>query len=440
MRLASLFTFGLLMFATERLMAEQSAPATQPTPEIYRKLADEVESNLQREILGKWFPGSFDDKGGFLQDYSEDWSPAASEAKGIVYESRLTWTSAEAAMRYPAKADMYKTQSRHGVAFLAGKMWDQKKGGFFWAVDDDGNPVGALGARKQGYGNAFGIFGAAVSYKATHDAAALDLAQKAFRWYDEHGHDAKNGGYLEVILDDPANATQDADADPIGAGANGKSMNTSIHVLEALTALYDVWPDPTVRARLQEMFEVVRDKIYAEPGHLVLFFTADWKPRPTEDSYGHDVETAYLLTEAAAALGIPDDPTTWLKARRLVDHSQQYGVDNIHGGLYNAGGVSGGDYADQREWWVEAEWLNALLLMHERYGHETPQYWNAFVQQWNWINQFGIDKVHGGWYPRLYNDGSPVPHAKSDIWTDCYHQARAMMNVSTRLRHLAEVK
>ncbi len=438
MRLASLFTFGILMFATDRLMAEQSAAATQPTPEIYRRLAGEVETNLQREILDKWFPVSFDEHGGFSQDYAEDWSPVASDSKGIVYESRLTWTSAEAAMRFPVKANKYLALTHHGLTFLADKMWDHKNGGFFWAVDDDGNPAGAQGARKQGYGNAFGIFGAAVNYQASRDTAALELAKKAFRWYDEHGHDAKNGGYLEVVLDDPAaSQNDDADADPIGAGANGKSMNTSIHMLEALTALYEVWPDPTVRARLQEMFEIVRDRIYSEPGYLVMFFSADWKPRAGEDSYGHDVETAYLLTEAAAALGIPDDPVTWLKARRLVDHSLQYGLDHMRGGLYNEGGVSGGDYADQREWWVEAEWLNALLLMHERYGQETLQYWNAFVQQWNWINQYGIDKVHGGWYPRLNNDGSPAPHAKSDEWTDCYHQARAMFNVSSRLRHLA---
>jgi len=440
MRLASLFTFGLLMFANEGLMAERSSPSTQPTPEVCRRLAADVETNLQREILDKWFPAAFDEHGGFFQDYGEDWSPAAGESKGVVYESRLTWTAAEAAMRFPAKADMYLAQTRHGLAFLAEKMWDHQKGGFFWAVDDDGNPAGAIGARKQGYGNAFGIFGAAVSYKATHDAAALDLAKKAFRWYDQHGHDAKNGGYLEVVLDDSAAENPIGDADPIGAGAKGKSMNTSIHMLEALTALYEVWPDPTVRGRLEEMLDIARDRIYAEPGYLVMFFDADWKPRPGEDSYGHDVETAYLLTEAAAALGIPDDPTTWLKARRLVDHALQYGLDRDRGGLYNEGGITGGDYADQREWWVEAEWLNALLLMHERYGRETPQYWNAFIQQWNWINQYGIDKVHGGWYPRVYNDGSPVPHAKSDAWTECYHQGRAMFNVSARLRSLADAK
>ena len=55
MRLAGLFTFGLLMFATERLMAEQSAPSTQPTPEVFLRLAAEVETNLTGTF---WINGS----------------------------------------------------------------------------------------------------------------------------------------------------------------------------------------------------------------------------------------------------------------------------------------------------------------------------------------------------------------------------------------------
>ncbi len=312
----------------------------------------------------------------------------------------------------------------------------------FWGVDDAGNPAGPGGAIKEAYGNAFGIFAAATNYQVTHDQTALDLAQRAFHWFDQHGHDAKNGGYLEVVPDG-SGATDElisGGVNPIGVHADEKSMNTSIHVLESLTALYEVWPDPEVKSRLNEMFEIVRDRIYADPGYLVQFFSADWRPRPSNDSYGHDVETAYLLTEAASALGIPQDAKTWTEARRLVDHALQYAVNTEHGGLYDFGGIAGGDYAAEREWWVQAEWLNALLLMHQHYGRETPQYWNAFVEQWNWIKQYEIDKVHGGWYPRLFNDNRAVPLPKSDAWTDCYHQARAMLNVSARLRQLADVK
>jgi cellobiose epimerase len=415
--------------------AQTSAPTASPSPEVYRRLADDIEFNLQNQILDKWFPAAFDERGGgFFQNFNEDWSRGPIDFKGVVYESRLTWTSAQAATRFPQRSAMYLAQTRHGLAFLADKMWDAHDGGFFWSVDDAGQPAPRDGSLKQGYGNAFAIYSAAASYEVTHDPAALDLAKKGFVWYDDHAHDAKNGGYFETA----AAAGPQLDApNPVGAFPGGKSMNTSIHLLEALTGLYAVWPDPVVHARLHEMFEIVRDRVYADPGYLHMFFTAAWRPIGSRDSYGHDVETAYLLTEAAAALGIPDDARAWTAARNLVDHALQVGVDSVHGGLYNEGAISSGDYTPLKDWWVQAEGLNAFLLMHERYGRETPRYWDAFLTQWDFIQRHQIDLIHGGWYPEVRPDGTPVPGPKSDEWTECYHQGRAMLNVSAMLRKMA---
>lgn len=420
--------------------ADPGAPTVRPTPATYRRLADETESNLREQILAKWFPRAIDEKGGgFFQNYGEDWSPGRAGAKGVVYESRLTWTAAQAAIRFPAQAAMFTAAARHGLDFLALKMWDQKNGGFYWSVDDHGNPTTGRGANdgsaKQEYGNGFAVYAASAVYKLTKDPAALELAKQGFLWYDEHGHDPVNGGYFEILTTDGKPNTAATPA--VGGGANSKTMNSSIHMLEALNALYEIWPDARVKARLQEMFEISRDKTVADPGYLIQYFSADWKPRVNADSYGHDVETAFLLSEAAAALGIPDDARTWSAGRKLVDHALAVGWDTTHGGLYNSGNIEGGDYAPSREWWVHAEMLNALLLMHERYGRETPRYWNAFVAQWDWIDKYGIDRTNGGWWPRVNNDGTPVHGAKSDAWTECYHQGRSMLNVSERLRRLA---
>lgn len=411
-----------------------------PAPETYRRLADEVEANLKGQVLAKWYPWAVDEKGGgFFQNYSEDWSPGRAGSKGVVYESRLTWTAARAATRFPEQRAMYTAAARHGLEFLAGKMWDQKNGGFYWSVDDDGRPTtgrgGNDGSAKQAYGNGFAVYATAAVYRLTKDPAALDLARKGFRWYDEHGHDAVNGGYFEILTTDGKPNLMATPA--VGGGANSKSMNSSIHMLEALTSLYEIWPDPVVKARLHEMFEISRDKTIAEPGYLIQYFSVDWKPRMNADSYGHDVETAYLLIEAAGASGIPEDARTWAAGKKLVDHALAVGWDKTHGGLYNSGDIGGGNYATTREWWVHAEVLNALLLMHERYGRENPQYWDAFVAQWEWINHYGIDRRNGGWWPRVNNDGTPVHGAKSDSWTECYHQGRSMLNVSERLRRLA---
>jgi mannobiose 2-epimerase len=87
---------------------------------------------------------------------------------------------------------------------------------------------------------------------------------------------------------------------------------------------------------------------------------------------------------------------------------------------------------------VQAEGLNALLTMHERFGgRETPRYWEAFEREWSFIRQFQIDAAHGGWYNTVSAEGKPrAGAAKSDRWMEGYHQGRAMMNVTATLRRL----
>ena len=97
-----------------------------------------------------------------------------------------------------------------------------------------------------------------------------------------------------------------------------------------------------------------------------------------------------------------------------------------------------GEVRTEKIWWVEAEQLNALLLLHERFGKDTGKYWDDFVKQWGWISKSPVDHVHGGWWATVRADGTPVSRVKADMWTECYHQARAMMNVTDRLRGLAK--
>ncbi len=425
-----------------------SAVNATPVAADYLRMAAAVESNLRQHILGHWYPASVDtEKGGFFQDFTEDWTRSPRGTKGVVCQSRLTWTAAAFAMHAPAEAETYLAHARHGLKFLSDHQWDAKHGGFFWGIGPTGKPPTPTDAQRLAYGSAFGMYAAATTYKATQDPAALELAKKAFLWFDGQSHDAKNGGYLEVAVtsDETPPPPGEPATNPIGAKADEKSMNSSIHILEALTALYGVWPDPVVKSRLNEMFEITRDKIYADPGYLRLYFTVDWKPRVTEDSYGHDVETAFLLVEAATALGMPEDAKTWRAARNLIDHALKVGADPVTGALYDSGPVDGIEtggpeavaYKKEKIWWVEAEWLNALLLMHEKFGAETPIYWDAFVKEWDWISNHQVDAVHGGWLKTVNADGSNPHEIKGDGWTECYHQGRAMMEVSERLKKLA---
>jgi cellobiose epimerase len=217
-----------------------------------------------------------------------------------------------------------------------------------------------------------------------------------------------------------------------------KSMNTHIHLLEALTQLYEVWKDDLLRQRIEELVTIVRDKICVEPGAMNLYFTNAWQPYPDHDSYGHDVETAFLMLEAEDVLGKGHDPRTERMARMLVDHALHYGWDGKLGGFYGEGATTGEPEEKTKEWWVEFEGLNALLLMHERYGRQTDVYFKAFQLQWNFIQKYQIDSEFHGVYPLVGADGVPVATEKGSIWKAAYHDGRALLNVYGRLNRLAE--
>jgi mannobiose 2-epimerase len=424
---------------------EKAATYLPPTAESYRKLANETETAFRRDVLGVWFPRTIDsEKGGFHSDFARDWRPTRSGGKFSVFQARMTWIAAQVALRRPDLREQFLPYARHGLAFLADVLWDKEQGGFFWGLDDDGHVSPVFTDRKHLYGMSFCIYGAAAAYQATQDPRALDLAQRGFRWIEDHAHDATNGGYFEWLTREGKPILGDKDAvrpDPTAVSAfpvGYKSMNTHIHLLEAFSQLYEVWKDETLRARLEELLTVVRDKVAVDPGVLNLYFTPEWRAVADHDSYGHDVETAYLMLETEDVLGHGHDPKTERMARKLVDHALALGWDEAHGGFYREGTAFGKAEDTTKEWWAEVEGLNALLLMHERYGKQSDLYFKAFQRQWHFIRDHQIDGEFRGFYTLTAADGTPTADLKGSIWKAAYHDGRALLNVTERLRHLAD--
>ncbi len=415
------------------------------SPPTYLKFAAETENMLHDDVLNVWFLRSIDDQhGGFYSVFSREWQPGKSQGKFSVFQGRMTWIASEMILRRPETKDQFLPIAEHGLQFLNDVLWDKQYGGFFWGVEDDGRTSDLFGAGKEMYGESFGLYGAAAAYQATHNPKALALVQNEFRWMEQHAHDSKNGGYFELLTREGKPVETDANGMPGGNASRGgflagyKSMNTHIHLLEALSQVYEVWKDDTVKARLQELLAIVRDKICVDPGVMNLFFTNDWRPIPDHDSYGHDVETAYLMLEAEDVLGAPHDPRTGRMAKLLVDHALAFGWDEKLGGFYGDGTTFGLPEDKTKEWWVEMEGLNALLLMHENYGRQTDVYFKAFQKQLDFIEKYQRDSEFHGFYQRIGEDGRPASMDKGQIWKAAYHDGRALLNVSDRLKSLAE--
>jgi cellobiose epimerase len=419
------------------------------SPEAAR-LRTKLYDLLSQELTRHWYPhGVNNRRGGFHQSMTRDWSLRPDENAFLVYQARMTWTAAAFAAFSGAHHDEFVGYARHGIAFLDDRMRDKEQGGFHWIVGAAGTLDPRLGDEKHVYGTAFVVYAASVVRQVIGDERALKVARDAFDWLEQHAHDPKHGGYFEAIRRDgtpilswQASAPLSQRTDRLGVYYGFKSMNSHIHLLEALTELAKVDDRPIVHERLRETFLIVRDRIAVEPGALNLYLTPDWRAIPAHDSFGHDVETAYLLVEAARELKLPDDPQTWQVARLLVDHALEWGWDEQYGGFYDKGESFGGGAFDLKKvWWTQAEGLNTLLLMHQYDKRRTDRYSKAFWKQWAFIEKHMIDPIDGGWYAETTRDGRLIGNGdKANQWKANYHTSRALMNVVRTLDTLAGAK
>jgi len=419
-------------------------------------LSDSLEQSLFKYILEPWYPLVIDTvNGGYHSNFAHDWSREENSGnRALVQQARHVWATSLIYEIYPGKEE-YLDYASLGFRFLKDQMWDPEFGGFFAYTTQEGTPVENSIHEKKVYGQAFAVYGLSKYYNVSLDPEALDLVKKTFLWLEEHVHDQEYGGYFETLKRDGSPVRE---ADPEGGpgaflSAGIKDYNSSIHVMEALTELYRVWPDSLVRIRLEEMFYLIRDTFVHPDGYLQLFFEPDWtlvrrQAAQEEDeegqwflnhfTYGHDVETAYLLLETAHVLGWGEDAQTHHIARQLVDHSLASGWDTINGGFFDAGVATEEGIRiinNHKSWWGLVEGMNALLLMHTLYPDDSRDYYALFLQAWEHIDQYLIDKTYGGWY-NAATDTHPetVRQAKSHIWKTTYHNARGMIHCIQMLR------
>lgn len=415
-------------------------------------LVTEFKKALSEDLLEAWYPRTIDkENGGFYSNFSHDWQLEGNQDKMIVSQARHVWTNSKAS-EFDPSSEVYRNAAAHGFGFLKSKFWDRTYGGFYDLVDQEGNVIvdGNYSRYKRTYGNAFAIYALAAYYSVSKDEEALALAKESFLWLEKYAHDSLYGGYFpsltrvgEVVSEDTGASFYE------NVGVLYKDQNTSIHLLEAFAELYKVWPDKRVEARLKEMLHIIRDVIATEPGYLQLFFYRDWKPVSLRDSsetiikanflidhvsFGHDIETAFLMLEASHVLGNFEWEQTLQVAKTLVDHTIQNGFDQQIGGIYDQGYYFNQQkkitIVDERKnWWAQAEALNSLLLFSRLFPGEAL-YKKLFLKQWRYIQQYLIDEEFGGWYAYGIDSEPKAKYwQKAQVWKAAYHDGRALMNV-----------
>jgi mannobiose 2-epimerase len=408
-----------------------------PRPFTMLSLLPDLRARATRELTGNilpfWARHAFDPAtGNLIGRLAHDLRSFDDAPRHVVLCSRILWTFAAAQQVAPSPA--WLAAGEKALALLDTSFTDPVHGGVYWSLHPDRS---VASDRKQVYAQAFTIYGLAEWFSATGDTSALARAQAIFQLLETHARDRRLGGYIEALsrdwgaLDDMRLSDKDLNSP--------KSMNTLLHVLEAYTKLLRVWPDPTLRSALQTLVTNLLDKVYTETPfpRFALFFDLEWRSLNDIISYGHDIETSWLLCEAADALGDPAltarVQTIALKMARAV---LAHGVDADGSLFYD--GTAAGVRNDEKHWWVQAEavvgFFNAWQLTREE------PFLDAALRTWTYIEQKVVDAKYGEWFAVLARDGTPRPDypefadsCKIGPWKCPYHNARSAIELMRRI-------
>lgn len=386
------------------------------------ELRDEAKEHLTNRIIPFWEGLKDDEFGGFYGWLSYDLELDKKAEKGCILNSRITWFFSNA---YTLLKDGKLLEyARHGYEFLKEKCLDKEYGGIYWSLDYKGEP---LDTTKHTYNQAFCIYALSSYYEATKDEEALKLAYGLFDLIEGTCRD--DVGYLEAFTRDfkPESNEKLSENGVMAA----KTMNTLLHVFEAYTELYRVDGCEKVKEKLVWILKLFAEKIYNPALHRQeVFFDENYNSIIDLHSYGHDIETAWLIDRGLEVVG--DGECTELLKPIVSDLT-----DNIYKVAFDGHSLANecekGVVNTLRIWWVQAETVIGFLNGYQ--NEKKEEYKQAALAEWEYIKEHQVDKREGSeWFWATLADGTPdAGRPIVEPWKCPYHNGRMCMEIIKRI-------
>lgn len=385
----------------------------------------EVKNELH-SILGWWIKHAIDKKnGGFYGKINNSNKSEPEAVKGLVLNARILYTFSSAFLLTPKKS--YLKIANRAFDYLLKTFFDTTNGGFYWSVKYNGE---VADSKKQVYGQAFVIYALAEYYKATSDIKALETAKNCFMLLEKHSFDSENTGYLEAFTQNwaPIADLRLSDKDQ----NEKKSMNTHLHIIEAYANLYAIWKDERLKSAIQQLLNNFKNHIINPANyHLNLFFNEKWEVKSTSISYGHDIEAAWLLLEAAESINEKQQIEEFKAVALKITEATTKGLDE-NGGLWYEFDPISQHLTKELHWWPQAEAMVGFLNAWQISKNEV--YLTKSIKSWTFVKNFMIDHKNGEWFWGLNNDYTIMQHQdKAGFWKCPYHNGRACIEIIKRI-------
>lgn len=385
--------------------------------------AMELQEYFEKKILPFWMGLKDDEFGGYYGMLDINLKLDQEAVKGCILNSRILWFFSNAYLEgYGEDVLQY---ADHAYDFLKKCCIDKENGGVYWSLSYDGKPYETI---KHTYNQAFSLYALSSYYDATKNDEALELAYQIYHMIENKCRD--NIGYLEAFTQDWKPMNNDKLSEN-GVMAE-KTMNTHLHVLEAYSEFYRVTGDKRVAANLRCVINKFAECIYNPKLHREeVFFDREFKSIIDLHSYGHDIESSWLIDRGTKILG----DTVIIEQMNVITKDMAEEIFKVaYKGHSLMAECDQGVVNTLRIWWVQCEAMIGFYNEYQKSGRE--EFAEAAYHIWQYIFTYLDDKREGSeWYSEVDETGGPCT-AKPIVepWKCPYHNGRMFFEMIKRLR------
>ena len=379
---------------------------------------DKILDHLKNKIIPFWINLTDHKNGGFYGFMNNDLMLNKQSDKSLISHSRHLYS-------FSLWYEYFKTEeledaANHAYKYLENEFVDKYFSGYYWNLSYDGKPIDKT---KNIYGHAFVIYGLSEYGRVFNNNEAINKAFELFLLIEKQAYD--QGYYKEQfnekwIKENGTLVAPEEDNYPY-------TTNTLLHIFEAYTNLYKVKKDELLKDRLLEIVNTFKEKLYDEKNNSFFLYFNDKKEVVKQSgSYGHDIETCWLLDETIKVLKIED---------KKLDEIILKVAEAVYKNAFTNEGliieVSGID-VNNKIWWVQAE---AMVGFYNHYQKtKDPIYLEAVKSIYKFTAEVIVDKRNGSeWFWGVDENNNPLKNRGIvEGWKSSYHNGRAFIELLKR--------
>ncbi len=358
------------------------------------------------DIIQPWQKAVFDQKdGGFHAYLKRDWShyQFSKQYPGMIARQLYAFSTGYLLTAEPK----YLLKAHQTFRYLKENAWDKKNGGWFYKLDDRGNPV----KKKKPLVTQIHTLGGLLMYfNVTRNQRVKQYLDKTYRIANLHGWDSKHNGYFKVL------------SKKLSVKSHKKTLKPQLEMAsEFLGPIYSITKKPEYLEEMERLMNIGWKKMrHPEYPWILENFSKDWQL-----SVGHqDVLKIGPNLEAIKtmlkAYQYTDQEDYRENALNLAKPLSKIGFNNATGGWYNLLNLENRETQEEATPnRVQAQGNMTQLYLYRVTGKK--QYLKRFEKGAEFWNEHFLDKEYGGTFLKVHPNGKLADGDKASKKKTAYH-------------------